>query len=852
MTTGRPHELDAALYAHAAAHPDRIALDAGDASLSYAALTARVCKLSGWLRRLGARGVLAVRADDPAQAIPALLACMDAGWTYAPIDPSWPAQRLQVTLEILRPDAMLELDAKNPQAIDTKIKNTIKTGAIDALPDAAPARAEAAGAANVFFTSGTTGAPKGILGRPGAATRFVAWEADMLGLGDGLRVSALAPTTFDASLRDALLPLHTGGTICAPPDRGVFADGARLVAWLAEARVQVVHTVPTVWRGLLQAMTAGALPELRAALLAGEALRPSDVARTLEVFDQGSFALFNMYGPTETTMVRLCHRVRPEDAQGSSVPLGLPIADTEVFIVDSAGMRRGVGKPGEIVIRTPFAALGYLGRPEETARAFVPDLLGDGDPTPVYRTGDVGVLLASGEVAFRGRRDHQVKLRGVRVELEGVEAALSAVAGVEAAAAALREGPRGEPALMAWIVGEASPAVVHEAVRQVLPGAAVPERIIALDALPRLLNGKIDRASLKAPDTIRSAGVPPSGMTERTIAQTLQEVLGGEVGATDDVFELGCSSLQALQVVWRLNEALSVELPVDLLYKARTVQAIAARVDETRRAAKGHDAALWSLEVLHEGLAPPTIWLPPAYGLSVIYHELLDRMDSPAQAIALDLRAPSGLSVEALAAQAIDAIRQAQPRGPYRLAGWSFGGVLAFEIARQLGPEQVERLVLLDSAAPGDGFRFEAGDAEAAALAARRIGHMLGMPIELDADADSIKDLDALALCDVLLDKIEALGLPVGESSRAQARTIVAVREASLRAWRAYRPAPLDAPNTHVWLARAEDAPADWTLGWDALIPHNLTRRTVGGTHVGMMDEPHLSALAALLRDVLG
>lgn len=833
------HEIDLLLLDAASRTPDAIAIDAEERSLTYAALAARVRRLSGWLRADRAHGRVAVLTGDPALAIPAMLAAIDAGWTYAPLDPGWPAARLAAVLDALRPDALL---------IDPAISATYQAPraltlghSLDALPDAPPARATNPGASNIFFTSGTTGAPKGILGRPGAVAHYVGWEARLLNIAAGVRVSALAPTSFDASLRDACLPLSVGGAVCVPPDRGVFADGQRLAAWLQNARVNVIHTVPTVFRALLA--HAPTLPALSAVLLAGEPLRPSDVARHMAVFGD-QVALYNLYGPTETTMTRLFHRLTEQDAAASSVPLGRPMDDAEVFIIDSAGRQRPAERPGEIVLRSPWSALGYLDRPDETARAFITDLLGDGSPVPVYRTGDLGIQRADGVIEFRGRRDLQVKVRGVRVELEEVEAALCASPGVEAAAAALRDGPDGEPLLAAWIIGQTSAAALHARLSATLPSAAVPSRLIITDALPRLINGKIDRAALRLPEVGASAGVAPAGPTEARIAAALADVMGLAVGATDDVFELGASSLQALQAVWRLNEAFGVELPIDLLYHARTVQALAHRVEAAQQAgARG--AQVFELVELMSGDAPTVFWLPPAYGLTLAYRALAERLPGRAMA-ALDMMTPTTWSIEALAAAAIQQLRAAQPRGPYWLIGWSFGGVLAFEVARQLGAGEVARLILLDSAAPGSAFDFGAGDPETAAQAARLVGHMFGLPLELDPDA--LRGQTPQAMCTALLDVAEAHGVPISAELRRQALTVVEVREASMAAWRRYAPSPWPGA---AWIVRASGAEADWTAGWEALITGPITRRVVTGTHVGMLDEPHATAVIAALAEAL-
>ena len=843
-------EIDQVLFCAAEAFPDAVAIDAGSRSLTYEELASRVCRLSAWLREGAPSGRVAVLTSDPARAIAAMLAAMDAGWTYAPLDPGWPAARLQAVADALEPEVLLtDLALEEARAINLRGREVRRLGLdqLAELPSASPSRAAHAGPSNIFFTSGTTGRPKGILGRPGAVAHYVRWEASLLGLSAGVRVSALAPTSFDASLRDACLPLSLGGTVCVPPDRGVFADGERLAAWLQAARVEVVHTVPTVLRAMLaRSVESPELPALRAVLLAGEAVRPSDVARFEAVF-QGRVALYNLYGPTETTMTRLWHRLGPQDAAATSVPLGVPMDDTEVFIVDSAGRERGTMRPGEIVLRSPWASMGYLDQPAETARVFVPDLLGDRSPVPVYRTGDLGVRRADGLIAFRGRRDLQVKVRGVRVELEEVEGALSALPGVEAAAAALREGEDGEAILVAWVVGQVDAASLRSALLATLPSAAVPSRIVRVASLARLINGKVDRAALRLPDARSSGGVPPSGPAESTIATVLGEVLGYAVGATDDLFEQGISSLQAVQALWRLNEAFGVELPIDLLYHTRTVRALARRIDGGERVG----GETFSVVELAGGEGPAVFWLPPTYGVTLVYRPIAERLVGRAS-LALALERPMrGVGpfarVEELGAAAVRAIRARQPVGPVSLVGWSFGGVLAFEVARQLGVAAVARLVLLDSAAPGATFDFGAGDAEVAAMAARRVGHMFGLPMSLEAS--SLEGLTPQAMCACLLDVAAEHGLPVTDGVREQLLNIVEVREASMAAWRVYTPSSWEGD---AWVIRATGSPSDWTAGWAELTIAPISWRLVPGSHVGMLDEPHVADLVAALREALG
>ena len=826
--------------ANARASGSAVALDAGQRQRTYAELEAEVGALAGWLA--GCAGPVAVLASDPWWTIPALLAALAAGVPYAPLDPSWPTRRLEAVLTELQPGAVLVAPGlATHDALLVGLERADLSEINDLAPRAAVARAPGA-PTTVFFTSGSTGQPKGILGRPGAIEHFLAWERDLLHAGPGLRVSALAPPSFDAALRDALLPLSVGGTVCLPPDRTVVADGARLAAWLAAARVQVVHTVPTVFRGVLQQPSVH-LPDLQAVLLAGEVLRPADAARFFAHFGD-RVALYNLYGPTETTMIKLCHRVTPADLAEPSIPLGTPLPDTEVFVLDAAGRARPADRVGEIALRTPWCALGYLGQPEATARAFVPDGLGDGSPIPLYRTGDLGIRRADGALEFRGRRDHQVKLRGVRVELEEVEAAIAAAPGVAEAVTALRDGPDGEPRLVAWVVGAPTDLLAHLAAA--LPPALHPSQVVLVASLPRLLNGKVDRAALALPPPRTEAVDAPEGPIELRICSILKEILSTEVGATDDFFSLGGDSLHALRAVWRLNEALGIELPIDTLYHQRSVRALAPVVEQTMALASAQPAlpaapTTFQSTVLRPG-TPVVFWLPPSYGISLPYRTLVPNL--PGGAVALDLRT-GATSLEALGAAACTLIRPHGP--PWTLAGWSFGGVLAFEVARQLAADgHGVRLLLLDSAAPTEPFDFAAGDARLAALAARRLGELLGRPLHLDPAA--LAGLSPEDLMGRILDLAAEHGVPITPAIRREAATVMATRAATMAAWRRYHPPPWPG---QALVVRSEDAEVDWTARWSHFITGPLTRVVVPGDHNGMLDQadptPLIEALTAAL-----
>ena len=396
-----------------------------------------------------------------------------------------------------------------------------------------PDRADPAQAAYVMFTSGSTGEPKAILGSHAGLDHFIAWEQRELAAAATFRVANLAPTTFDVSLRDIFLPLVAGGTVCIPAPE-IRMNAAALLAWLEAQRITVLHVVPSVFRQLLKEMeTAGGrhLASLRYILFAGEPLYGRDVAKTRALIGDAA-DLINLYGPSETSLAKFCLRIpRAATEPARMLPVGRPIDGTRVFLIrDNRAV--AAGAIGEICIEPPFRPLGYLGMPDMTAAAFTGNPI---DPAGgvIYRTGDMGRLLADGDLEFIGRRDRQVKINGVRLELGEVEHAVGSHPDIEQAVVEALKGSDGESVLAAYFT-EKRPVDV-EALRQrlqsALPPAMLPAFFVRLDAFPLNMNGKIDRQALPKPEALiydRIRYEPPSGEIETRLAAIWAEALGLE------------------------------------------------------------------------------------------------------------------------------------------------------------------------------------------------------------------------------------------------------------------------------------------------------------------------------------
>ncbi|MER8103039.1 amino acid adenylation domain-containing protein [Kitasatospora sp. NPDC094016] len=598
----------------AAETPDAPAVSAATGRLSYRDLVARVDELAAVLRGAGvaAGDLVALHLDRSADLPAVLLAVHAAGAAYLPLDPGYPGERLAYLLAdsgavllVTDREPAPELAAAAPAVL------RLGTDHPAPAPDTAPVGARGA-LAYVLYTSGSTGRPKGVEIGHRALVNLLASFADLLGSGPQDVWLGLTSLSFDISGLELLLPLTTGGRLVLAPD-GAALDGPGLRDLVRREGVTHVQATPSGWRVLL---SAGALPPGLTALVGGEAL-PLPLARELRA---GVDRLFNVYGPTETTIWSTCAEVPTEP---EAVLIGRPIANTRAYVLDADHRPLPVGVPGELHLGGDGVAEGYRGRPDLTAERFTADPFADapfadappaGTPTAdglsaeapaaghrMYRTGDLAAWTEDGELAFHGRADDQVKIRGHRIEPGEIEAALLEHPAVAEAAVTVREESPGEPEPVGYHVpapgtGPTGAADLRDHLLRTLPAVMVPRRFVALDRLPLTPNGKLDRRALPAPPPVAPAAGPPSAAPGASPAEAevrddvaeavlaiWSEVLGlPEVGPDDDLFEFGGHSLTIIQITARIRAALGVELDFDLFFDTSTPAGIAAAVRERR------------------------------------------------------------------------------------------------------------------------------------------------------------------------------------------------------------------------------------------------------------------------------
>jgi amino acid adenylation domain-containing protein len=571
----------------AARTPDAVAACHGEAALTYAELDRAANRLAHHIQaRVGDRPgtLVAVHMERSLDMVVALMAVLKAGCAYLPLDPKFPAARLQLILGDAHVAAILTDSDRTRGLVADEIpliRIDLEKQAIDQLPAQAPATTRLPeDLAYVIYTSGSTGMPKGVEVSHGALTNFLTAMSNTPGLHERDVLLAVTTISFDIAALELFLPLVTGARLVIGDPREV-TDGYALLDRLKACGATVMQATPTLWAILLEA-GFNSWPGLKM-LCGGEPLNRTLADRLLA----GGGELWNMYGPTETTIWSAVAPVQPD---GAPITIGKPIANTRLYVLDSRRQPVPAGIPGELWIAGDGVARGYHGRPDLTAERFRPDPFYPGSGSRMYATGDMARRTADDEVILLGRLDHQVKLRGYRIELGDIEASLSRCPGVSGCAIALREEVPGSPQLVAYYTATEgdgpTPNVLRVQLAQELPDYMVPTAWLRLNALPRTPNGKLDRAQLPslssplsaAASIARTLRVPETAL-EGQLADIWKAVLNSEdIGIDDDLYALGADSIHLFQITARaLREG--IPLSAQLLVQYRTIAKIASALD---------------------------------------------------------------------------------------------------------------------------------------------------------------------------------------------------------------------------------------------------------------------------------
>jgi amino acid adenylation domain-containing protein len=586
--TERAYPLDKCLHEliemQAGRTPESVAVESEAGSLSYRELDSRSNQLARWLRgvEVGPGVRVGIAMERSLEIVVGLLGILKAGGAYVPLDPDYPKDRLAFMLEDAQVGVLLTqrrlLDSLPAHAADVLMLDG--SWAEVARESSAPLErvVTSKDLAYVIYTSGSTGKPKAAMNAHRGIVNRLLWMQEAYGLGADDTVLQKTPFSFDVSVWEFFWPLIAGARLVMARPEG-HRDPGYLVRTIREKSVTTMHFVPTMLQAFLEEPGVEECTSLRRVICSGEAL-PAELRDRF--FDRLGCELHNLYGPTEAAVDVTAWECRRDDTR-RIVPIGRPVANTQVYVLDSRLEPQPIGVPGELYIGGVQVGLGYLGRPELTAERFVPDPFSDEPDARLYRTGDLARFLPDGSVAFLGRIDHQVKIRGFRIELGEIEAALLDHPAVREAVVVVREDRPGDPRLVGYCVADAPEAdlepELRAALRARLPEYMVPSVLLQLEKLPLLGNGKLDRRALPRPDRdLRREDrehVAPRNSTEEAVARIWAGVLGTTtVSIEDNFFDLGGNSMLLLQVVARARRE-GVELAPLTMFRYPTVRTLA-------------------------------------------------------------------------------------------------------------------------------------------------------------------------------------------------------------------------------------------------------------------------------------
>jgi len=698
----------------AAQTPAQIAVIHAHEQLSYGELNARANQLAHYLRKRGITrnsrvGICLERSLDFAIS---LIGVLKAGGTCVPLDPKYPNERLAYMMEDSAASIVLTKRGLLKAAVpgDTQIVFVSEERLhIFSEVRSNPSRASSpSDIAYVIYTSGSTGRPRGVLLPHAGLVNYTLAAAERFELCPGDRILQFCSISFDAALEEIYSTWAAGATLVFRQD-DVSLEPSEFLRWVSEQQVTVVDLPTAFWHEWVYALpelSQKAPPTLRLVIVGGEKASP-EAYSTWHKIVGNRVRWVNTYGPAEASVVATAYEPKPEPGQESpaQLPIGRPVANTTVYLLDPDLNPVPVGVPGEIHIGGVGVAKGYLNLPHLTQEKFIRDIFSDDPSARMYKTGDLAKYLPNGEIEFVGRSDNQVKIRGFRIEPGEIESLLSKHPEVQESAIVLRQDRTGNKRLVAYIVRSNRTLAEGELRRHVkahLPEYMVPSEFVFLDSMPLTPNGKVDRRALAAlkSDSLAAEATPVSDPLQLQLIAIWEELLGRKpIGVRDNFFELGGHSLLAARLMHRIKQIHGKSLPLAILLQATTIEKLASAI-------RGDFAEYWSslVTIQPEGSKPPFFCVHGVGGNVVGFHELAKRMkpDFPfygLQSQGLDGKSDLLTTIESMAAHYLKEIRGVQPSGPYHVGGFSMGGLVAYEMAQQLvaAGEEVGLVVLFDT-----------------------------------------------------------------------------------------------------------------------------------------------------------
>jgi amino acid adenylation domain-containing protein len=856
--------------------PHAQAVVACDTTLTYQALMAHVDALTLVLRSrgIGPDDRVGLGLNRTAHLAIAPLAVLAVGAAYVPLDPHFPVDRLawmaadaDLKLILTHTNLLHLWPADVPHlCMDDEAASQAASRAA-AQAEATPLALDPTRLAYLLYTSGSTGRPKGVAVSQKSLVNFLLSMRQTPGLCDSDVLLSVTTLAFDIAGLELYLPLLCGATLVIATSEQAW-DGNQLHELLARHAVTVLQATPATWHMLMTTRwesEAAQAPALKA-LCGGEALS-ADLARRLLPRVK---ALWNMYGPTETTIWSTCAQVTERDVESGTVTIGRPIANTQVYVLDDAHQPVPIGVAGELYIAGAGVAQGYWNRPDLTPERFVRDTfrpITHNDDARMYRTGDAAFWDAEGQLHFIGRRDFQVKLRGYRIELGEIESVLAQHPAVAQVTAVVHASGTGidQARLVAYVVPASSEVdpdlftTLAAHARTLLADYMVPTTWVKLDRMPLTPNGKVDRKALPVPNQpeVLAPYEAPVTSIEHTLADIWAAVLRTEqVSLNDHFFDLGGYSLLAVQLFAEIEKAFGVKLPLSTLFQSPTLRDLANVLQQ--KVPPTVTRPLVAIQT--RGNNPPFFCVHTVGGSVFGYAALAQHLgaDQPFYGLEAqpdEAQEPFRQRIETIAAQYVRAIHTVQPQGPYYLGGYSYGATLAYEMACQLtaAGHKVALLASFDQAAPkSDYYAFPKLSWKA----------LKGFTQNLSFWFDDFRQVPLREQVGRVRRKLFLGALPPQGKGIDLSRymddvslipqDIHELMRTHLSAWERYQPNPY--PDC-VTVFRAQRQPLicsyDPNMAWDSLAQGGTEMLLLPGGHRNMLEEPHVRSLAAALRQAL-
>ncbi|ACK73338.1 amino acid adenylation domain protein [Gloeothece citriformis PCC 7424] len=846
-------------------NPEAIAIIFEDKTLTYQQLNERSNKLAHYLQQQGvnSESLVGICVERSLEMVIGLLGILKAGGAYVPLDPGYPKDRLAYMLE----DSQVSILLTQEKLIDQLPENKANIICLDKdwktisnYPTNTPSsNVTSDNLAYIIYTSGSTGKPKGVMNTHRGIVNRLLWMQDQYQLTLQDRVLQKTPFSFDVSVWEFFWPLMTGSRLIIAKPEG-HKDSSYLVNLIAQNEITTLHFVPSMLQVFLQEKNLDRCQSLKRVICSGEALPFSLQQR---FFDHFNCELHNLYGPTEAAIDVSFYQCQ-RDTKLNSVPIGRPVANTQLYILDEDLQPVPVGVAGEIHIGGIQVARGYLNRPDLTKEKFICDPFNPNNSQRLYKTGDLGRYLSDGNIEYIRRLDHQVKIRGFRIELGEIENTLSQHPAIQETLVISHLSQTGDQQLIAYLVATEKilPSQLRSFLADKLPDYMIPSAFVTLEKFPLTPNGKVNRRALPQPDLTNFTDthdfVAPRDKIEEKLTQIWSQLLNlYPIGVKDNFFELGGHSLLALNLMSKIQQEFQKNLPLVSLFTSPTIEQLAQVLRDDRQVRPYSPL----VPIQPKGTKTPFYCVHPAGGHVLCYVKLARYLgdDQPfygLQAQGFNEGEEALTSVEEMASLYVKAIREFQPEGPYQVGGWSFGGVVAYEIAQQLHRQgqKVKRLAILDSYVPILlDKQKKINDVYMIGVLSRVFGGMFGQD-----NLVSPEELEGLTIeekIDYIIDKARQVGIFPPEVEQQQNRRILDVLVGTIKATYAYQRQPYPdkvtvfrATEKHIM---ASDPQLVWVELFAILDAPEVEIIKVPGHHYSFILDPHVRVLAECLAKCL-